>query len=198
MKEDSKNSVFWTQFILLAIIQVIFCFTPLGNIQIIEGAIPATTAHLPAIVAALFLGRRGALAMGGIMAVRSVIWWSLVGMGLPASFLFIPWAPGGNIFSLIISILPKVIFPYITAIIFTSALKLLKDKKKIAGAIAGFIGTLSHSIMLLGLIYIIFDNSEFFITGGVINAIIEIILGTVIGALAVSRIGLKRNEKRKS
>jgi len=203
-KSDSK-SVFLTQMAMLAVIEIIFCFTPLGAIPIVPGAIVATTAHLPALVAALFLGRRAALFMGGVMAVCSVIWWSTAGAALPTAFCFIPWAPDGrgNLFSLIIAIVPRVVFPYITVVVFENLMKVLKDKRKISGAIAGFVGTISHSIMVLGLIFLVFyDTPEvgnkllaFIIVWGGLNAICEVVFGTIVGALAVSKIGIRKKLK---
>jgi len=202
LENKSNKSTFIAQMAMLAIIQVIFCFTPLLGSIPLTGGIVATTAHLPAIVAALFLGRRSALVMGGIMAVCSVIWWSTVGLARPDAFCFIPWAPDGrgNIFSLVIAIVPRVIFPYITAVVFDWVLKILKDKRKIAGGIAGFIGTISHSIMVLGLIFIVFANAPeigheflaFIIAAGGLNAVVEMVLGTIVGALAVSKIGIRK------
>jgi len=201
-KKNNKNTIFLTQMAMLAIIEVIFCFTPLGAIPIVPGAIVATTAHLPIIIAALFLGRRAGLFMGGVAGVCAVIYWSTMGIAHPTAFVFIPWAPDGrgNLFSLIISIAPRVIFPYITAVVFENVLRVLKNKRKIAGAIAGFVGTISHSIMILGLIFIAFYNVPevgngfltFIIVWGGFNAICEVILGTIVGALAVSKIGIKK------
>ena len=201
MPTPTKNkTVFLTQMAMLTVIEVIFCFTILGSIPI-TGLIVATTAHLPAIVAALFFGKKAGLYMGGVMAVCSLIWWTLYGAALPSAFMFIPWAPDGrgNIFSLIICIVPRVLFPFIVAWIFEKLTKKNPNRRKISGGIAGLIGTAIHSVLVLGGAYLAFHwdtkVDSLLLTAiiywAIFGAICEIILGTIVGALAVSKIGIR-------
>jgi len=196
-----NKTVFLTQMAMLTVIEIIFCFTIIGSIPI-AGAIVATTAHLPAIVAALFFGKKAGLYMGGVMAVCSLIWWTTFGAALPSAFMFIPWAADGrgNIFSLIICIVPRVVFPFVVAWLFEKITNKFPNKRKIAGGISGFIGTAIHSTLVLGGAYLAFRwNAKMdylylltIIYWAIFGAVCEITLGAIVGALAVSKIGIRK------
>ena len=172
-------------------IEIIFCFTPLGSLPLGPGIV-ATLAHIPAIIIAVVLGKKPALYMGVIMGICAFVWWSTIGIAYPAAFAFTPFAPYGNIFSLIICIVPRVIFPVIAAWIFEK----LRDKIKTvpAAALAAVISSLVHSILVLSLIYICFvgnskvsemlgdDYIKFLIAWGGVNATAEIIVAGVVSA----------------
>ncbi len=172
-------------------IEIIFCFSPLGSLPLGPGIV-ATLAHIPAIIIAIVLGKKPALYMGGIMALCSIVWWSTIGIAYPVAFAFTPLAQYGNLFSLIICIVPRVIFPVIAAWIFEK----LRDKIKTvpAAALAAVISSLVHSILVLSLIYICFvgnskvsemlgdDYIKFLIAWGGVNAVAEIIVAGVVSA----------------
>ncbi len=183
--------------VILAIfiaIEIIFCFTPLGSLPLGPGIV-ATLAHIPAIIAAIMLGKKAGLFMGVVMGLCSLVWWTTIGIGTPSAFAFTPFAPYGNVFSLIICIVPRVIFPVLTSIIFEA----LRGKIKVvpAAAVAGVVSTAFHSALVLSLIYFCFvGNSElsqmvgdnyikFIIAWGGVNAIMEIIVGGVVSAALV-------------
>lgn len=190
---------------LFTAIEIIFCFTPLGSLPLGPGIV-ATLAHIPAIIAAIMLGKKSGLYMGILMGLCSLIWWTTIGIGYPSAFAFTPFAQFGNIFSLIICIVPRVIFPVIAAVLYEKLWK--KIKAVPAAIIAGVVSTLLHSALVLSLIFICFvGNSElstqvgdsyigFIIAWGGVNALMEVIVaGVISGALIVP---LNKITKRKA
>lgn len=190
-QENKKRILVMVQLALFTAIEVIFCFTPLGSLPISPGIV-ATLAHIPALVAALTLGKWAGLYMGGVMGICAQIYWNTIGIAAPTAFVFTPFAEGGNIMSLVICIVPRVIFPFLAALIYDG----LKGKIKAvpAAAVASVLGSAIHSALVLGLIYISFygnavvgsDFVAFIIAWAGVNAIIEIaIAGVVCSALVV-------------
>lgn len=188
---NKKRILLLVQLSLFTAIEVIFCFTPLGSLPITPGIV-ATLARIPALAAALSLGNGAALYMGGVMAACSFIYWNTIGIAAPTAFAFTPFAPNGTFMSAVICIVPRVIFPFLAALIYNA----LKGKVKSvpAAAIASVAGSFIHSCLVLGLIFVSFYNNSlvgndfiaFILAWAGINAVLEIILaGIVCSALVV-------------
>ncbi len=141
--------------------------------------------------------------MGFVMGMCSLIWWSTIGIAYPSAFAFTPFAPYGNVFSLIICIIPRAFFPYIAAVIFDALRGKLKTVP--SAAIAATLASLLHSALVLSLIFICFvGNSElsemvgdnyikFIIAWGGVNAIMEILVAAVVsGAIAVPMLKISK------
>lgn len=174
-------------------IEIIFCFTPLGSLPLGPGIV-ATLAHIPVIIIGITMDKKSALFMGLVMGICSLIWWSTMGIGYPAAFAFTPFAPFGNIFSLIICIVPRALLPLIANLIFNG----LRNRIKVvpSAVIAGAVSTVFHSALVLSLTFVCFvGNSQlsemvgdnyikFIIAWGGVNAIMEVIVAAVVsGAL---------------
>lgn len=188
---NKKRVLLLVQLALFTAIEVVFCFTPLGSLPITP-AIVATLAHIPALVAAFALGKWAALYMGGVMGICSFIWWNTIGIAYPTAFVFTPFAANGTFMSVVICIVPRVVFPFLAALIYEALKGRLKTVP--AAAIASVAGTLIHSILVLGMIYISFYDSSavgndfiaFIIAWAGLNAVAEIIAaGVICSALVV-------------
>ncbi|HOV69230.1 MAG TPA: ECF transporter S component [Clostridia bacterium] len=185
-----KRTVFLVQLSLFTAIELIFCFTPLGSIPISPGIV-ATLAHIPALIAALSLGVYAAGFMGLVMGISSFIVWTFMPPVPPAAFAFTPFAPYGNIFSLIICILPRTVFPIITALIH----RRLKNSIRlpVSAGVSAAVGTFMHSFLVLSGIYLAFysnpmvggDYINFLVAWGGVNALMEILLGAVISSAVI-------------
>jgi uncharacterized membrane protein len=181
---------FMVQMAILIAIEVIFCFTPLGSLPLGPGIV-ATLAHIPAIIAALSLGKKAGAIMGGIMGVCSLIVWTFMTPNPAIAFAFTPFAPGGNIFSFIISVVPRAVFPVITALLFGA----LKDRIKAvpAATVSAIVGTAVHTLLVLSGIYLSFHKNSviggnylnFMIGWSGINAVMEIIVAAIVAAAAI-------------
>lgn len=153
------------QLAVFTAIEAIFCFTPLGSLPLGPGIV-ATLAHIPALIVAMTLGKKAALYMGGIMGIFSLIVWTFMPPNPLYAFCFSPFMPNGNIWSLVICVVPRTIFPFIAAIIFELLLKAFakkgsasKPKVIAAGVVSAVISSLIHSVLVLGGIYIIFGGN---------------------------------------
>ena len=185
---------------LFTAIEVIFCFTPLGSLPLGPGIV-ATLAHIPPLCLALMGSKKISLYMGGVMGVCSLIWWSTIGIAQPSAFAFTPLSQFGNMWSLFICLVPRIIFPVAATIIFSFLST--KIKAVPAAAVSAVLATLLHSAMVLSLIYICFvGNSDvsammgdnyisFIIAWGGLNAVMEIVVagaGTAARALPLRKI----------
>lgn len=191
---SKKKVLIMSQLALFTALEVIFAFTPLGSLPITPGIV-ATLAHIPVLVAALALGKWAGLYMGGVMGVCALIYWSTIGIANPAAFAFTPFAPNGNFMSAVICIVPRVVFPFLTALIYDALRKRMKAVP--AAAIASVAGTVIHSVLVLGLIYAVFHSNpiisddfvEFIIAWAGLNAVMEIIVAGVICSAIVVPLG---------
>ena len=179
-----------TTMILLALfvaIEIIFCFTPLGSLPLGPGIV-ATLSYIPPLVAALILGYRSGCFMGGVFGVCSLVVWSTSLLASPSAFAFTPLAPNGNVFSLVICLLPRILFPLVAVWLYQLLSK--KMNRAVSAGIAGGIATLFHSFLVLSMIYLCFRGQEIvgssyltlLLAWGGVNAIMEILVGAVVCA----------------
>ncbi|MDY6063060.1 MAG: ECF transporter S component [Erysipelotrichaceae bacterium] len=147
-------------FSLLLAIEFIFCFTPLGSIPI--GPIVATLAMIPVVITAEILGLRYGLLMGFITGLFSFIVWTFMPPA-PVAFLFTPFVnvagQPSNYGSLLVVFVPRILTGATTYLVF----KYFKDNdltKEIFGAsVAGFVGSMTNTVLVLGLIWLVFGNA---------------------------------------
>ena len=139
---------------LFIAIEVVLTLTPLGFIQL--GPIRSTTLHIPVILAGLLLGYKQASIIGLVFGCLSVM--TNTFMPTPTSFIFSPFYTfgefNGNLCSLVIAILPRMLFGCISLFVFNS-LKKLKNTSIIV-FLATCIGSISHTMMVMGGIYVFF------------------------------------------
>lgn len=187
---NRKKTLFWVQMSLFTAIEVLFCFTILGSIPIGPGIV-ATLAHIPGIIVALTLGKKAGAFIGAVMGIFSLIVWTFMPPNAAVAFAFSPFVPNGNIWSLIICLVPRIVFPVIVAALF----EMLKKRVKIvlSASIAAAAGTFAHSLLVLSGIYIAFsgspavggDYTSFLVLWGGLNAIIEIVTAAIIAGAVI-------------
>lgn len=196
-KENTKKLVILS---LLTAIEIIFAFTVLGSIPIGSGIV-ATLAHIPPIIASTLLGKKEGFYMGCVFGFLSLIWWTFIGVAQPAAFAFTPLAVNGSIFSLIICLIPRMIFPLLTAIIYDWFYKITKGKTSISAGISATLGTVIHSFLVFLFLYIFYNNHEtvghnflnVIIAWGGINALMEVIVAAIISATLVPALKKVKN-----
>ncbi|ONI39600.1 ECF transporter S component [Candidatus Epulonipiscium fishelsonii] len=161
--------------VLLAM-EIILSFTPLGFIPL--GFTNATTVHIPVIIGAIVLGLKGGIILGGAFGIMSVI----IATTRPTltSFVFSPFITiggmHGNIFSLFIAIVPRIMIG-VTAYY---TYKLLKSKSdKLAYVVAGVVGSLTNTILVLGSIYLFFGKEFAQVNQVEIGALFGVIMGII-------------------
>lgn len=197
---NREKTLFWVQMSLFTAIELLFCFTALGSLPLGPGIV-ATLAHIPALVAALVLGKKAGAFMGAVMGISSLVVWTFMPPNAAVAFAFSPFMPNGNVWSLLICLVPRFLFPIAAAWLYE---KLNKRKGRVFSAsVAAGAGTLLHSLLVLSGIWLAFHGNaavggsytDFIVAWGGLNAIMEIAVAIVImGALIVplSRFNMRK------
>ena len=158
IEERRKKTLFLTQFSLLLAIEAIVCFTPLGSIPI--GPLVATLSHVPVIITAITLGTGAGALMGFFFGLFSFIVNSFVTPNL-FSFVFTPLYNGGNLWSLVICFVPRVLIGVTAGLVFSGLHSLLKHKPTdaVSYVASAIVGTLTNTVLVLGGIYLFFGKT---------------------------------------
>ncbi len=164
-KTKKLSTLGLVQLSLLTAILIIMAFTPLGTLTLPGLAIGATLSQIPVIVGAIVLGPAAGAFLGGVFGVCSLVWFSV--NGGPAAFAFSPvysaTLANGNIplailfglFSVIICFVPRILIGITSSAVF----KLCRKKninEAVSCALAGLVGALTNTVLVLGLIALLF------------------------------------------
>ncbi len=138
---------------------VLLSVTPLGYIPI--GAINATTIQMPVIIGAIIFGWKKGAVLGGVFGLTSLIKNTV--QPNATSFVFSPFVPvfgeeGGSLWAIVICLLPRIMIGITAALIFWALTK-TKLSKTVAAAAAGFCGSLTNTVLVMGGIYLFFGES---------------------------------------
>ncbi|MGT2784173.1 ECF transporter S component [Streptococcus merionis] len=132
--------------------------------------IKPTLVHVPVIIASIIYGPRIGASLGFLMGIISVVTNTMI--LLPTSYLFSPFVPNGNINSLIIAMIPRILIGITPYFVYN----FLKNKTGLI--IAGAIGSMTNTLFVLGGIFILFAN--------VYSGDVQAMLATVFGANAIA------------
>lgn len=154
-----KTKDFAMTTIFLAII-LLCAFTPFGFIHL--GVIKATIIHIPVIIASIILGPRIGAFLGFTFGITSIINNTIAPTLL--SFAFSPVIPvlgttHGSFWALCVAIVPRVLIGIIPYFLFTGLQKILKNKQKASLLITGFLSTVLHTFLVMGLIALLFQDA---------------------------------------
>lgn len=158
----TKTRQFTLTAIFLAVI-FLLAFTPIGFINL--GFIKATIVHVPVIIASIILGPRTGALLGGAFGLTSLIINTLTPAIL--SFAFTPFIPvvgtqQGSPWALLIAFLPRIlvgIVPFYIYRAFKASLTKKPERQPVALFVAGTIGSLVNTLLVMNLIYILFQDS---------------------------------------
>ena len=148
-----------TKIALFVAIIVLLSVTPLGYISL--GVINATTIQMPVIIGAVLFGWKKGAFLGGIFGLTSLIKNTI--QPNVTSFVFSPFIPvfgeeNGNFFAIIISLLPRIMIGVVSALVF-SMLSKTKLNSTVSSAAAGFLGSMTNTVLVMGGIYLFFGES---------------------------------------
>lgn len=175
-KEQAKKTKSLVEVALFVAIIFVLAFTPfVGYIPI--GAIKATTVHIPVIIGAIILGKKKGAFLGFIFGLTSFIGATFVSPE-PTSFLFSP-IMGGNIFSLIICFVPRILIGVDAYLVYAGIKKLLPKCESLAIALGAIAGSLTNTILVMGLIYVCFAQQYAAVRKVAAELIFGVILSTV-------------------
>ena len=173
--EMVKTALFVALIILLSI-------TPLGYIPL--GAINATTIQMPVIIGAILFGWKKGAFLGGVFGLTSLIKNTV--QPNATSFVFSPFVPvfgeeSGSIWAIVISLVPRVMIGICAAAVFVLLSK-TKISKTVAASVAGFCGSLTNTVLVMGGIYLFFGESYSAAKDIAYNTLMATVAATITGA----------------
>lgn len=166
------------QLALLTAIIFVLANTPLGYIKL--PIIQATTVHIPVIIGAVLLGVKGGAFLGGVFGLTSLINNTMA--PTITSFVFSPFV-SGSAWSIVVCFVPRILVGVVAAIVFNAIYKAV-NKESIALIVAGFAGSMTNTILVMGGIYAIFGQSYAEAKGIAFDTLFKVIL-TVVGVNGV-------------
>ena len=178
--ESKKMDVrLMAQIALLAAIMIVMAFTPLGYIPL--PFMNDTTMHIPVIVGACLLGPKVGGVLGGLFGITSVVKATI--QPNITSFVFTPFysfSPefSGNWMSLIVAILPRILIGVVAGLVFQGLVKLIRNQT-VSLAVAGVLGSMTNTIGVMGLIYLLFGEQYAAAGGTDPSLLLGVILGVV-------------------
>ena len=166
---------------MFAAIIFLMTFTGVGIIPL--PFVRPTTLHIPVIIGALLLGPKYGAALGFIFGLASMMF-ATFNPG-PTSFVFSPFIqmPGtesGSASALLVAFVPRILVGVIPWYVYIGLRKLTKDKFNLAAlAITGVAGSLTNTLLVMHLIFLLFGESWNAARATPADAIYAAILGII-------------------
>lgn len=159
----SQKTLSLVQVALMAALIILMAFTPfLGYIPL--GFTRATIIHVPVIIGSILLGPKKGAALGAIFGLTSLI--NNTFNPTVTSFVFTPFYSLGNVHggigSLVICFIPRILVGVVPYYVYRFIMKRMSRNGKgqtIALATAGVFGSLTNTILVMNLIYVLFGDS---------------------------------------
>lgn len=178
MKSIKTNAL--TQIALLSAILIVMAFTPLGYLPL--GPIKITFLCIPVVIAAITCGVKGGAILGFVFGMTSLV--QCFGMDVFGTTLM-------NInpfFMTIVCLLPRVLVGVFAALTYKAV------KGTLSAFVASFAGTVTNTVGFLGLMVLLFGNSDYLRQFGStaweiivamagVNALVEAAVCTVLGGI---------------
>ena len=145
------------------------------------GFMNATIIHVPVIIGALLLGPKYGAYLGLVFGLTSLVRATLT--PTVTSFVTIG-GYSGNMWSVVISIVPRVLIGVAAYYVYELVLKLARGKKggqTVALGLAGIAGSMTNTILVMNGIYFFFGNSYAAASNKVVARLYDMILGVIVG-----------------
>lgn len=127
---------------LLAAITIILGLSGYGIMAL--GPLNVTTLHVPTLIGALVEGPKVGVFVGLIFGMYS-FWQNFTAPNILSPLFINP----------LVSVLPRVLFPVLAVLVYKSLWKVPQGPRLIVSA---FMGTIFHTCMVMGLIYVLYSN----------------------------------------
>lgn len=202
-----------TQLAIFIAIELLLYITQIGYIPL--PLVNATIMHLPVIVGAILLGPMAGGILGFVFGFTSML--RATFFPTLTSFAFSPFvqagAQSGSLASLVISFVPRILVGVAAAYSYRGLCRLLhggRHPETTAAAVAGVVGSLTNTLLVMGGIWIFFGRQyaeamdvafeALYITIGtavVVNGIPEAIVAALLSAVIVrAMFSAERRRKR--
>ncbi|MCI8441219.1 MAG: ECF transporter S component [Provencibacterium sp.] len=179
MPANQKTREMTQTALLMAIIVLLALVPAIGYIPV--GPIRATTIHIPVIIGAILLGPKRGAALGLTFGLTSLC----VNTFTPtaASFVFSPFIPipgtgSGSPLALIIALVPRTLIGVVAGLVFW-AFEKRKKARTLACILAGFAGSITNTILVMGGIYLFFGESYAAVNQLTYEALLSFIGGVI-------------------
>lgn len=179
MKKTNTREM--VQLALMSALIVILAFVPyIGYIRVPFLAIQATTVHIPVIVGSILLGPKKGGFLGAVFALTSLIN-NTTQPGL-TSFCFSPFIEmgeglGGSPLALVVCFVPRILCGVVPHYVHTWLQK--GRGKKLSLLCAGVAGSLTNTILVMGMIYLFFGQQYAAARSIAFEAVLGVILSVV-------------------
>lgn len=174
--KKTRHLTFMAMFLAIEILLVV---TPLGYIPI--GPLNVTTMHIPVIIAGIILGKKAGAQLGFVFGFTSFMQATL--RPTITSFCFSPFVTiggiSGNWSSLIIAFVPRILLGYLAGFTFEKLSTVMKNQS-LSAFIAGLVGSLTNTVLVLSGIYIFFGHAYASAIGIAYSTLISVLFGIVI------------------
>ncbi len=149
---NTKQSVrYWARLSILAALIIVFTLFNIGNIPV--GPIVATIYHIPVVIGAVILGTQAGVILGGLWGLLCFI---LAITGQTTDIVALTAVGQSPFLYFLVAFIPRIAVGVVTALVFKGFLKLFKEKKFPAYVLAGCIGSLTNTVLYLGMLYVLF------------------------------------------
>ena len=173
INDGSKNSTSdMVKVALFAGIIFVLGTTPFGFIPL--GAFKIVMIHIPVIIGSIVLGPKNGAFLGFMFGLTSFISAHL--QPVVTSYFFSPII-SGNLFSLIVCFVPRILVGIIPYYVFKFFKKYININ--IALIISGLIGSLTNTVLVLGFIYIFFAEKYAQILNTTLDNLLAVIFASV-------------------
>lgn len=183
---NQKKTRTMVQLALFTALIVMLAFVPyIGYIKIPVLAIQATTIHIPVIVGSLLLGPKSGAFLGFVFGLTSLIN-NTTQPGL-TSFCFSPFVQigeglGGSPLALLVCFLPRIACGIVPYYVYRGMQRLSRQpgrQRKYALLVSGVAGSMTNTILVMGMIYLFFGHAYAAAKGIAFEAVFGVILSVV-------------------
>ncbi len=178
MRNRQKTKQMVQLALFTAIIGVLAAIPMLGYIPV--GAIRATTIHIPVIIGGIVLGPRAGGFLGGVFGLTSFI--NNTVNPTITSFVFTPFYNlgefSGGFLSVVICFVPRILIGVVAAYAYRAVRK-TGAKAAVGTAVAGFLGSITNTVLVMGGIYIFFGESYAAARGSSVDELLTLIIGII-------------------
>ena len=172
---------------LFASIILLFAFVPgLGYIPL--GFTRATTLHIPVIIGSIVLGPKKGGLLGAVFGLTSLV--NNTMFPTVTSFVFSPFysvgGMSGNALSLVICFVPRILTGVVPYFVYKLIMRLSKtnSKEKAALVTAGFLGSMTNTLLVMNMIYLFFGETYAQAT----NRVPQLLYGAILSVIGINGI----------
>lgn len=168
-----------TKLALLTAMILMLSVTPLGYVPL--GFMYATTIHIPVILGGILLGPGAGAVLGGVFGLTSLLRATFTPNA--TSFVFSPFYSlgefHGSVWSLVVCFVPRILIGVVAYYVYV-LIKKLCHRDAPALAAAGFAGSMTNTLLVMNLIYLLFGQQYAQASGKVFSGFYQVILSVIL------------------